>query len=101
MTRKSRSTAARYSALNKEGKKRQQPKHPHQVRTMPAATDQDTAKPTAGVSPIPSPISKVVAKPRSEVPPHGYQYVAADLKRIGLIAGAIIVIIIVLAFVLG
>jgi len=97
MTKKSQRTAERYAALSKQGKRKLQPKHHHQIKTAPTTTYPETAKPEVSASPS----SQTVSKRRSEVIALGRQHVVSDLKMIGLMGGAIIVVLIILAFVLG
>lgn len=97
MAKKSRKVATRYSELSKEGKKRQRNRLSPQPR---AASIQEPgrdevrvthAAPRAGPRP-----SNVVARPLA-----GYDYVRDDLRRIGMLSGAAVVILVVLTFVLG
>lgn len=50
--------------------------------------------------PVSSPSSKV-APPTREAIATRYQYIGPELRRIGIIAGAMFIVIIILAFVLG
>jgi len=97
MAKKSRKVATRYSQLSKEGKKRQRNRLSPQPR---AASIQEPgrdevrvthAAPRAGPRP-----SNVAARPLA-----GYDYVRDDLRRIGMLSGAAVVILVVLTFVLG
>jgi len=62
---------------------------PRPTPSTVATTEPSTAPPLTRPTPAARPMA-----PR-------YQYVIADLRKIGLIAGAMLVILIVLAFVLG
>jgi len=99
MAKKSRKTAAKYSQLSKAKKKKPRGKTSPQTGTISAPQFQEIAEPR----PIKSPVSKTT--PRTQPEPKraalAYQYVRGDLKRIGILAGIMIVILIVLAFVMG
>ncbi|MFC2058655.1 hypothetical protein ACFLTS_03295 [Chloroflexota bacterium] len=97
MTKKSNRTAERYATLSKQGKKKLQPKHHHQIKTAPTTTYPETAKPEVSASPV----SQTASKRRSEMIALSRQHVVSDLKTIGIIGGAIVVVLIILAFVLG
>ncbi|MEE8373948.1 MAG: hypothetical protein V3R87_09525 [Dehalococcoidia bacterium] len=97
MAKKSRKIATRYSQLSKEGKKRQR----NRLSPQPsAASIHEPGREEAGVTraaprAAPRP-SNVAARPLA-----GYDYVRDDLRRIGILGGAALVIIVVLTFVLG
>lgn len=99
MTKKSRKAASRYSELSKEGKRRQRHKRYPQPGMSLTPRYQEIAEPRPSVSPISKTVAQPHPEPRRAIP--GYQYVSADLKRIGIIAGAMVAILIVLAFILG
>jgi len=105
MAKKSHRVASRQAAVSKERKrkKRSQPPQRHPMPAgAPAAPSTDATPEPATVATPESSTAPSVTRPastRQAVP--RYQYVIADLRKIALIAGAMLVILIVLAFVLG
>lgn len=99
MAKKSRRVAARYSQLSKAKRKKQRGRPSLQTGMVSAPESQEIAEPT----PIKPPVSKTTprAQPGPKRATAAYQYVRADLKRIGILAGMMIIILIVLTFVLG
>ena len=99
MAKKSRRVAARYSQLSKAKRKKQRGRPALQTGMVSAPESQEIAEPT----PIKPPVSKTTprAQPGPKRATAAYQYVRADLKRIGILAGMMIIILIVLTFVLG
>jgi hypothetical protein len=102
----SRKRAARYSELSKSRKKQRQGARPAtEPKVVSATADQEMAAPAVKKTPVPakSPAQqrgpKTIPGVRIAIPE--YRYVREDLKRVGILTGAIIVIIIILAFVLG
>ena len=100
MAKKSHRVAAKYSQLSKAKRKKQRGSPSLQTGIVSAPESQEIAEPT----PIKPPVSKTT--PRAQPGPKrataaAYQYVRADLKRIGILAGMMIIILIVLTFVLG
>ena len=98
MPKKSHRVAARQAAASKERKRKKRAQTSHKppldagapaTSSTVATTEPSTAPPLTRPTPAARPMA-----PR-------YQYVIADLRKIGLIAGAMLVILIVLAFVLG
>lgn len=106
MAKRSHKVASRQAAVSRERKrkKKQQaaPKRPAAAAVPAPARAAPPPQPAAEASPEPA---AVVAVPRPAAEPRQsdtrYRYVMADLRRIGIIAGAMIVILIVLAVVLG
>lgn len=109
MAKKSHRVASRQAAVSKE-RKRKKRSQASQRHPMPAgapavpstvATPEPATAPSTVATPEPSTAPSVTrpASTRQAVP--RYQYVIADLRKIALIAGAMLVILIVLAFVLG
>ena len=100
MAKRSRKVAAKYSQLSKEGKKRHQRDHsPGPRAALPPRTD-DTRHPTTTVTTV----SPRTAPKRQNVGRQslaGYEYVRDDLKRIGILTGAVVVILVILTFTLG
>ena len=104
MAKKSKKTAARYSELSKAKKKKQQrgktPDHIQPI-SVAEATEFD------GPEPVERPVARPVAKPAPRVQTEGrrgmpsYEYVRTDLRRIGILAGAMLGILIILSFILG
>ncbi len=105
MPKKSRKRAARYSELSKSRKKRQVTRPAPEPEVVSTSTSQETAAPSTKKSPAPPKSPAIQRGPRTQpgirlaIP--DYKYVRDDLKRVGILTGAIIVIIIILAFVLG
>ena len=104
MAKKSRKTAARYSELSKAGKKRQRDtRRTVESKTVSArAADMADSSMMEGRVPDAMPKAQPVSKPQP-VLKHSlssYQHIKADLKRIGTLTAAIIVILIILSFVL-
>lgn len=100
MAKKSRRVAAKYSQLSKAKRKKQRGSPSLQTGMVSAPESQEIAEP----KPIKPAVSKTT--PRAQPGPKrataaAYQYVRADLKRIGILAGMMIIILIVLTFVLG
>ncbi len=109
MAKKSHRVASRQAQVSKE-RKRKKRSQASQRHPMPAgapaapstvATPEPATAPSTVATPEPSTAPSVTrpASTRQAVP--RYQYVIADLRKIALIAGAMLVILIVLAFVLG
>jgi len=99
MAKKSRKTAAKYSQLSRAKKKKQRGRPSLQTETISAPEPQEIVEP----KPIERPVFKTAPRtqPVSRRAAAAYQYVRADLKRIGMLAGMMIIILIVLTFVLG
>ncbi|MDY6892685.1 MAG: hypothetical protein SVO26_03080 [Chloroflexota bacterium] len=93
MAKKSRKTAVKYSELSKSGKKRQpnRPSVPPSVPTRVVSTS-ETEK-------VVRPVRTRQVEPKKKLP--SYQYVRLDLRRIGILAGVMVIILILLSFVLG
>jgi len=100
MAKKSRKTAAKYSELSRARSKKK-PRESNFSETDMVSRPQSQEMPESKL--VASPVLK--SKPRTQPNPKrsvaGYQHVRSDLRRTGILAGAMIVIIIVLAFVLG
>jgi hypothetical protein len=105
MAKKSRKRAARYSELSKSRKKRQvaspgpQPQVVSTPKTQEVAATSAKKSPAPPKSSAPQRVPKTQAGIRLTIP--DYRYVRDDLKRVGILTGAVVVIIIILAFVLG
>ncbi len=106
MPKKSRKRAARYSELSRSRKKQRQGARPApEPKVVSATTSEEIAAPVTKKTPVSakSPAqqrgTKTIPGVRIGIPE--YRYVRDDLKRVGILTGAIIVIIIILAFVLG
>ncbi len=105
MPKKSRKRAARYSELSTSRKKRQVTRPAPEPEAVSTPKSQETGSLSPKKSPAPpkSPASQRGPKtqPGIRLTIPDYKYVRDDLKRVGILTGAIIVIIIILAFVLG
>ena len=105
MAKKSRKRAAKYSELSTSRKKRQITRPASEPEVVSTPKSQETPAPGAKKSPAPAKSPAMQRGPRTQpgirltIP--DYKYVRDDLKRVGILTGAIIVIIIILAFVLG
>jgi hypothetical protein len=99
MVKKSKKTAARYSELSKAKRKKQRDTAPSQVQSVSVGAVREQAEPEPVAKAAPRPVSRAQSELKRGV--HSYQYVRADLKRIGMLAGAMLVILIILSFVLG
>lgn len=99
MAKKSRRVAAKYSQLSKAKRKKQRGSPSLQTGMVSAPESQEIAEP----KPIKPAVSKTTprAQPGPKRAAAAYQYVRADLKRLGILAGMMIIILIVLTFVLG
>ena len=131
MAKKSRKTAARYSELSKAGKKKQKAKGPAQPesqaeteikaevkteiepetqaqpqpqveaqkkprsQTVSVSTSREAVQPRGARGPFPR------ARSEAKLAASGSELVRSDLKRIGILAGIMLVILIILAFTLG
>lgn len=112
MAKKSHRVASRQAAVSKERKRKKRsqtsqrhpmpagaPAAPSTMVTPEPAPEPATSPSTVATEPSTAPSVTRPASTRQAVP--RYQYVIADLRKIALIAGAMLVILIVLAFVLG
>jgi hypothetical protein len=103
MTRKSRKRAARYSELSRRKKKQPIRRLPQQ-QAAPAQLKPNQEVATASAEKSPVPKTQPSVQPRTSQTKGRvittYQYVRDDLKKIGVLAGAMIVVLIILAFVL-
>ncbi len=104
MSRKSHKAAAKYSELSKERKKKQRDRQSPQPRAAFAPRTREVAQTSIAGSHT----SRTATKPKAAKPraasAHsfpGYQHVGSDLKRIGILAGGAVIILIALTFVLG
>jgi len=110
MSKKSHRIASRQAASSKERKRKKKSQGPSR-RSIPAGVTPDTltefptetpAVPSTVATPerqITSQVTRTAPTVQKEAP--RYQYVIADLRKTSLIAGAMIIILIVLVFVLG
>jgi hypothetical protein len=108
MPKKSRKRAAKYSELSRSRKKQRQGTRPApEVKAVSDTTSPEAveATPVVKKSPVPakSPAPQRAPKlqPGIRISIPEYRYVREDLKRVGILTAAVIVIIIILAFVLG
>jgi hypothetical protein len=84
-------------------KKSKRAKAKHRTRVAKIAQQARWQQPETISTEPPSPtqVSPKVQPPKVQDLSNRYQYVLPEVKRIGIIAGAIIVIIIILSFILG
>jgi len=90
MAKKSRRAKAKQRARMAKAVEQRQPQQP---------TQQPMSMPTQLQSP--TRVSPKAQAPKARDLTSRYQYVLPDVKRIGIIAGAIILVLIILSFVLG
>ncbi|MDY6907408.1 MAG: hypothetical protein SV910_04130 [Chloroflexota bacterium] len=105
MPQKSHRVASRQAEVSRERKRKKKSRGPQVSQRNPASPPDEAALASVdGPGPAPEPISPATP-PRRERPQRValpvYQYVYADLRRIAIIAAAILVVLIVLTFVLG
>ncbi len=105
MPKKSRKRAAKYSELSTSRRKRQFTRIAPESETVSTPESQETTASVTQKSPAP-PKSPAIQRglktqPGIRLTIPDYQYVRDDLKRVGILTAAVIVIIIILAFVLG
>jgi len=104
MAKKSRRIASRQAAIRKEGKRRKRLRG-HVTLSRPAdvaAVDTEVAaSSSAPASTTPEAVARPRVQPASPRPiAPSYQYVIGELRRIGILAGAVIVVLIILTFIL-
>jgi hypothetical protein len=102
MTRKSRKRAAKYSELSRTRKKRQQLRRFSDQQAASVKPKEEVAVTSAEKSPAPKAQPKIQSKVTSSQSRMlaSFQYVKDDLKKTGILAGAMIVLLIILTFVL-
>ncbi len=104
MTRKSHKRAARYSELSRTRKKKQPIRRLPEQQAAPAQPKPKQEMATSSAEKRPAPKAQPNVQPRMSQTKGrvitSYQYVRDDLKRIGMLAGVMILVLIVLAFVL-
>lgn len=105
MPKKSHRVASRQAQVSKERKRKkrtQSPQRPAAVTPAEPATS-PAAQPPASSTPDVQPLApaKPLAKPAVAQAVPRYQYFAADLRKTAVLAGAMLIVLIVLAFVLG
>lgn len=105
MPKKSHRVASRQAQVSQERKrkKRAQSTQRQSIVTpaQPASAPEAQTPPASMPTVQPSAASKPSAKPSAAQSIPRYQYFIADLRKIALLAGAIIIVLIVLAFVMG
>ncbi len=110
MPKKSHRVASRQAASSKERKRKKKSQGPSRHSIPAGATPDISAEFTAETPVMPSTVAtpepkitsnvtRTTTAAQKEAP--RYQYVIADLRKTSLIAGAMIIILIVLVFVLG
>jgi len=99
MVKKSRKVAAKYSELSKAKKRKQRAGSYHQTETVSVSGSQSI---TESKSPKRS-LARQATRTQPELKRgvRSYEYVRTDLKKIGVLAGAMIIVLIIFAFVLG
>lgn len=99
MAKKSRKAAAKYSELSRERKKKQKNRQDLQPRAVVAPKTREAVEPPVARKPVASAVTKRQSGMAQHLPVN--PYVRADLRRIGILAGGALVILIVLTFILG
>ncbi len=92
MPSKSRHGRGKHSAQSKKGKSRQD-------FSVSGAQRQATAQNYEPVSPAPTPSAKVLT-PRPKLTPLQYPYIATELRRIAIVAGIMLAVLVVLSLVI-
>jgi len=106
MGKRSRKVASKYSQLSKQGKKRQRPRNSHgEERAQVGAGTGAASQPRTKTEPKPAPVAAgrpaAAAQARHAITVPGFEYMKGDLRRIGVLAGAAVVLLIILSFALG
>jgi hypothetical protein len=105
MGKRSREVAAKYSQLSKQGKKRQRSRNSHGDEPAQVSVRTGVAQPKTKPEPKPAPVAAgrpaAVPQARHAITVPGFDYMKGDLRRIGVLAGAAVVVLIILSFVLG
>ena len=105
MPKKSHRVASRQAQVSKERKRKKRAQSPQRQATVTPAEPASipAAQPPAASKPAiqPAAAPKPSAKPSAAQAVPRYQYFIADLRKIAVLAGAMLIVIIVLAFVLG
>ena len=105
MGKRSRKVAAKYSQLSKQVKKRQRPRDSQGEERAQVSTSTGVAQPRSMPEPKPAPVAARrpagTAQARHAISVPGFDYVKGDLKRIGVLASAAVVLLIILTFALG
>jgi hypothetical protein len=105
MPKKSRKRAAKYSELSTSRRKRQFTRIAPESEAGSTSISQEITEPAAKKSPAPAKSPAIQrglkTQPGIRLTIPDYKYVRDDLKRVGILTAAVIVIIIILAFVLG
>src|SRR4030042_5108398 len=98
MTRKSRKRAAKYSELSRARKKRQPFRYLPEQQAAPAQPEEGAVVAGAEKSSAPKAQPRIQPKVTSAQRKMlaSYQYVRDDLKKIGILTGAIVVLLIIL-----
>lgn len=91
--KKSHRVASRQAAASRERKKKKRAQTSQQRATVAPVT------PTATDIAPPEPVTPPVTKTIQEVAP-SFKYIITDLRKIGIIAGSAIIILIILGFIL-
>jgi len=101
MAKGSRKRATKYSELSKEGRKRQRAKPASRYGPVSVPVAQERPEPVEAAREAKS--QQVVPKAHSlhSAMSLDYSHVRGDLRRTGVLAGAFVVLLIILSFVLG
>ncbi|MBI4302207.1 MAG: hypothetical protein HY664_06345 [Chloroflexi bacterium] len=91
MPKRSRQAAARYAAQGQRKRAKRPPIH----RPIPPRPDESVLSPSS-----PSSQRVIAASPQTKTPQVDYSYVITELRRIAIIGGGMLAIIITLAFIL-
>lgn len=103
MTRQSRKRAAKYSELSRTRKKRHSGRRLPDQHVAPVQVSEEAAVASSKTSAAPAVQPRIQSKmtPAQSRILASYQYVRDDLKKIVMLAVAMVVLLIILTFVLG
>ncbi|RLC70798.1 MAG: hypothetical protein DRI26_06420 [Chloroflexi bacterium] len=104
MPKKSHRVASRQAKVSKERKRKKRAQSTRRQAPVIPATPTPAIEPpaisTPEIEPVATPKPSTAKPPLAQTVPR-YQYFIADLRRTAVLAGAILIILIALAFVLG
>ena len=99
MSKGARKRAAKYSELSKGKRRKQRAKLSPETQTVSVSSPGSIVEPKPAAKPSARPVSRTQSETKRGL--LDYQYVRADLKRIAVLAGAMLLVLIILTFVLG
>ncbi len=100
MAKKSKKTAARYSELSKTKKrKKDSDSSPSPSQAASVAAPREISPTQVAERPVSRPVQRSQAESKRGVPSYGH--LRGDLRKIGLLAAGMILVLIIVSFVLG